>query len=36
MEQDLLLVFEEEKWKELQTRTEELKAERVMHKNQFK
>ena len=31
-----LLVFSEEKWRELQRRTEELKAERVMHKNKFK
>ena len=31
-----LLVFPEEKWRALQRRTEELKAERVMHKNKFK
>ena len=33
---DPLLVFSDVKWRELQTRTEELKAERVMHKNKFK
>ena len=33
---DPLLVFSDDKWRELQTRTEELRTERVMHKNKFK
>ena len=33
---DTLLIFPDAKWKILQTRTEELKAERTEHKNKFK
>ena len=33
---DNLLIFSEEKWLELQARTEELKAERATRKNKFK
>ena len=33
---DSVLVFPEAEWRRLQTRTEELKAERTNHKNKFK